>query len=138
MAMNAPLRWLAALAIALVPMAGAAAATGGAAGDASRSRRFTARSARGVSVATAAQGSHPRPRGPASHPGTRLDAAPEIRVGASSSQASISEAEQQIGEAQLQIWSNDANRADEIATKLDKVQAELNGLDEKVLQQCCT
>lgn len=48
-------------------------------------------------------------------------------------EASISEAKQQIGEAQLQIWSNDANRADEVATQLDKVQAELNSLEEKLL-----
>jgi HlyD family secretion protein/epimerase transport system membrane fusion protein len=48
-------------------------------------------------------------------------------------EAAISEAQQQIGEAELQMVANDAARADQIATQLDQVQAELNGIDEKLL-----
>lgn len=48
-------------------------------------------------------------------------------------EAAISEAQQQIGEAELQLLANDATRADQIATQLDQVRAELNGLDEKLL-----
>jgi HlyD family secretion protein len=48
-------------------------------------------------------------------------------------EAAISEAHQQIGEAELQLLANDAVRADQIATQLEQVQAELNGLDEKLL-----
>jgi HlyD family secretion protein len=48
-------------------------------------------------------------------------------------EAAISEARQQIGEAELQMVANDAARADQIATQLDQVQAELNGIDEKLL-----
>ena len=48
-------------------------------------------------------------------------------------EAAISEAQQQIGEAELQLLANDAARADQIATQLDPVRAELNGLDEKLL-----
>jgi HlyD family secretion protein len=48
-------------------------------------------------------------------------------------EAAISEAQQQIGEAELQLLANDAARADQIATQLDPIRAELNGLDEKLL-----
>lgn len=48
-------------------------------------------------------------------------------------EAAISEAQQQIGEAELQLLANDAARADQIATQLEQLQAELNGLDEKLL-----
>lgn len=48
-------------------------------------------------------------------------------------EAAISEAQQQIGEAQIQLVANDAERADQIATQLDKVQAEINQLEEKLL-----
>lgn len=48
-------------------------------------------------------------------------------------EAAISEAQQQIGEAELQLLANDAARADQVATQLDQVRAELNGLDEKLL-----
>ena len=47
-------------------------------------------------------------------------------------EAAISEAHQQIGEAELQLLANDAVRADQIATQLDQVQAELNALEEKL------
>jgi HlyD family secretion protein len=47
-------------------------------------------------------------------------------------EAAISEAHQQIGEAELQLLANDAARADQIATQLDQVQAELNALEEKL------
>jgi HlyD family secretion protein len=46
--------------------------------------------------------------------------------------ASISEAEQQIGEAELQMVANDSARADQIATQLDQVNADLNALEEKL------
>src|SRR5690606_812497 len=46
--------------------------------------------------------------------------------------ASISEAQQQIGEAELQLVANETTRADQIATQLDQVRAELNGLEEKL------
>lgn len=48
-------------------------------------------------------------------------------------EAAISEAKQQIGEAQIQVVANNAERADQIATQLDKVQAEINQLEEKLL-----
>jgi HlyD family secretion protein/epimerase transport system membrane fusion protein len=48
-------------------------------------------------------------------------------------EASISEAQQQIGEAELQLLANEAARADQIATQLDQVQAELNALEEKLM-----
>lgn len=47
--------------------------------------------------------------------------------------ASISQAEQQIGEAELELVANEAERADQIATQLDQVQAELGELEEKLL-----
>lgn len=47
--------------------------------------------------------------------------------------ASIAQAEQQIGEAKLQLVANDAERADKIAAKLEQVRAELAGLEEKLL-----
>jgi HlyD family secretion protein/epimerase transport system membrane fusion protein len=46
--------------------------------------------------------------------------------------AAISEAEQQIGEAELQLLANDTTRADQIATQLDQVRADLNALEEKL------
>jgi len=48
-------------------------------------------------------------------------------------EAAISEARQQIGEAQIQLVANDAERADQIATQLEKVRAEINQLEEKLL-----
>jgi HlyD family secretion protein len=47
-------------------------------------------------------------------------------------EAAISEAQQQIGEAELQLLANDAARADQVATQLDQVQAEMNALEEKL------
>lgn len=47
--------------------------------------------------------------------------------------SAISEAEQQIGETRLQLVANDTERADQVATQLDEVQAELNSIDEKLL-----
>jgi HlyD family secretion protein len=46
--------------------------------------------------------------------------------------AAISEAEQQIGEAELQLLANDTTRADQIATQLDQVRADLSALVEKL------
>ena len=48
-------------------------------------------------------------------------------------QAAISEAMQQIGEAELQIVANDTERADQVATHLDQLQTELNALEEKLV-----
>lgn len=61
----------------------------------------------------------------------RIEAELEGRQG--QYEAAISEARQQIGEAELQLISNDAVRADQIATHWDQVQAELNSIGEKVL-----
>lgn len=47
--------------------------------------------------------------------------------------AAISEAEQQIGEAELQLIANDTARADQNATQLDQVRADLNALEEKLM-----
>ena len=47
--------------------------------------------------------------------------------------ASISQARQQIGEAELQLVANDAERAEYIASKFDQVQTELSALEEKLL-----
>lgn len=48
-------------------------------------------------------------------------------------EAAISEATQQIGEAELQIVANDTERADEVATHLDQLQTELNAIEEKLV-----
>lgn len=47
--------------------------------------------------------------------------------------AAISEAEQQIGEAELQLIANDTARADQNATQLDQVSADLSALEEKLM-----
>lgn len=47
--------------------------------------------------------------------------------------AAISEARQQIGEAELQILGNDTARDDQIATQLDQVNAELDAIEEKIV-----
>jgi HlyD family secretion protein len=47
--------------------------------------------------------------------------------------AAISEARQQIGEAELQILANETARIDQVATQLDQVNAELNALEEKII-----
>jgi len=47
-------------------------------------------------------------------------------------EAAISEARQRIGEAELQLVANETERTDKIATQLDQVNAEINGLDEKL------
>lgn len=47
--------------------------------------------------------------------------------------AAISEAQQQIGEAELQLIANETARVDQVATQLDQVNAELNALEEKIV-----
>ncbi|MGI9520082.1 MAG: HlyD family type I secretion periplasmic adaptor subunit [Hyphomicrobiaceae bacterium] len=47
-------------------------------------------------------------------------------------QASISQAQQQIGEAELQLVANQAERANQIATQLDETRTELGSLKEKL------
>ena len=48
-------------------------------------------------------------------------------------QAAISEAQQEIGETQLELVANDTSRLDEIATHLDQVQNQLNELAERLI-----
>jgi HlyD family secretion protein len=61
----------------------------------------------------------------------RMEAELEGRLG--QYQAAISEAQQQIGEAELQLVANQTARDDQVATQLDQVQAELNAIEEKLL-----